>query len=379
MIVGIDPGTTVGWAVLGLDGSLVEVNSKRGAGVDEVIARLVKQGRVFVVGADKAKVPSTVQDVSTKLGARLVVPAQDLLVAEKRELTQGYSFDNAHEMDALASAMVAFRKFQPLLLKIQAVLGREGKQRLFESVAELVIREEVSIHAALAILTEEEQVEAPVVEEESRDADVVRLYRALRTARKDVQELLKRNEQVMQRAKRAEARLATVEKRAESLVKPKSAGEVAELKEKQVVTLSKKVKKLAKERRKLKNKVRRLESALVDDAVVALPRLSHLGWVEVQRTKLSTVVFVDDPNKMSKRAVSFARECGVEVVVTPKLPGARVQSVLPFAFVRAGEVQKLPGAVLVRGDWLKEARAGREVLSRMVKAYKEERAMTRDV
>src|SRR3990172_5155216 len=186
LIAGIDPGTTVGWALLNLKGELVAVGSQKELDLDAVVALFTKYGKVILVGSDKSKIPSFVQEAATKLGARLAGPAQDVRVDEKRAIATGYSFGNAHEMDALASALLAFRKAQPLLRKIRTLLEREQRLSLFEEAFELVLKEEISIRAAVVLLTPKEEVEAyETFEEQKRDDDIVHLFNMLSRARKD--------------------------------------------------------------------------------------------------------------------------------------------------------------------------------------------------
>lgn len=378
MIVGVDPGTTVGWAVLDFEGNVINVGSTRGLSSDELVAKLVETGRVFVVGSDKAKVPSLVQEVAARFGARAILPSQDLRVEEKREMTGELSFSNAHERDALASAVFAWKRLHPLLLKIRSALEREDKGELFESVAEIVVKDEISIRAALAVLSPVERtVEMPVENEVERDEDIARLYRLLSQARKDNQVLKKKNEVFERDAAKLKRKLAALEKYAAGLVKPKKKKEVVRLKEKQVVSLSRKLDRAAKKKQKVSAERELLESLLLDNRFVALPRLSHLGWEEVSRHKKSlerSVVFVEDPNRMSDKAVSFLRNKGVAVVVADRLPGPRAQAVLPFAFVKAERVKKLQKVVFVERVWLDKQRKEKKVLSRIVAEYQKRRS-----
>ena len=55
LVVGIDPGTTVGCAVLSLDGEVLALFSERGLGQDGAVAALHALGRVVVLGTDKSR------------------------------------------------------------------------------------------------------------------------------------------------------------------------------------------------------------------------------------------------------------------------------------------------------------------------------------
>jgi len=57
LIAGIDPGTTVGYAFLDINGKPIKTGSSRELTFDTLIAKTTKLGRVVVVGTDKAKAP----------------------------------------------------------------------------------------------------------------------------------------------------------------------------------------------------------------------------------------------------------------------------------------------------------------------------------
>jgi len=376
MIIGIDPGTTVGWAILDLEGAPVTIGSARGISADTLIATLIKTSKPLVVGSDKAKIPSFVQDIATKLGARTVNPSQDMLVDEKRELTSKHNYQNAHEMDALSSALAAFKKIQPLLNKIRFAVDREGKPELFADVVELVIKERISIHAALVILTPQElPEELPVEEEHKRDADIARLYKVLTRVRKDLATARKQRRALEIKNAMSEKKLAFLEKRMDGLVKPKSRRELSKFKEKQVHSLTARHAKSIKEQDKLHNHIQTLEEALLHKNTVALPRVAHLGWENVSKVNnIGSMLFVDDPNQMSRRAVELLRDKGVELIIASRLPSQNAKRQLPFAFVKAEKCRMFDKIVLVDKTWLAKVRSEKAVLKQIVAEYKKERA-----
>ena len=108
LIVGIDPGITVGYAVLGIDGNLIGLGSSKALDLNSLISEIIKFGRVVLVGTDKFKTPSLVHAFATKLGAEVVNPKEDLKVEEKKESVSDLKHANEHEGDALAAALLAY-------------------------------------------------------------------------------------------------------------------------------------------------------------------------------------------------------------------------------------------------------------------------------
>lgn len=152
LIVGIDPGTTTAYAILGIDGSKMAVKSAKGLSLDTIIREVSRMGIPLVVGTDREKCPQMVSKFSAKTGAAKAVPSYDLSEIEKNAMTKGMSAANSHQKDALAAALSAYRQYEPLLKRIVKTLGKESKMELTEEVANIVISKKISIKKALAAL-----------------------------------------------------------------------------------------------------------------------------------------------------------------------------------------------------------------------------------
>lgn len=378
LIAGIDPGTSVGWAILNLKGEVVAVGSKKEFDRDSLVAKLSSFGKIVVVGSDKSKLPSFVQESSTKLGAVSVWPSQDLRVDEKRNMVRELNFSNSHEMDALASALVGFRKVLPLLNKIRSFLTKENSLGLLEDVFELVLKEGISIRSALAILTPVEKIVVEDKVEEKEDADVVQLYSSLSRVRKDNFVLLSRNKFLEKRLVSLENSLNSLRERASGLVKPKSSLELAKIKEGQIMSLSQRLKNSLQSQGELSKRIDRLEKALLEQDKIPVVRLARLGFDDfVKNDNLiveGSVLFVDDANQISDRAVELLQGRGVQILICGRLPGSRARAHLPFACVLAEDCELLNRVALVKKSWLDKVRAERGVLAKVVEEYKKSRS-----
>jgi hypothetical protein len=378
LIAGIDPGTTVGWALLDLAGKVVAFGSRKELDLDSLISIFTKHGRIILVGSDKAKLPSFVQEAATKLGAKVVSPSQDLRVDEKREMTEDIKWNNAHEMDALASSFVAFRKVHPLLKKINSFLLREQKLGLFEDVVEIVLKEEISIHSAMIILTPKEVVHIEEnKEEQKRDEDVSRLYSLLTQVRKDNALLLKKNRELERRSEEIAIKYEQLEAHAAQLVKPKAPEVIVKEKESRIQSLSQKLENSVAQIKVLREQIEQLQSTLLLlDDFIALPRLKRLGWEDVSKLKIKEgdILFVDDPNQVSDKAVDFLHSKNVQLIICKKPAGEKLKARLPFACVQAFDAREFEHVVLVKKSWLENVRKERYVLAKIIQEYKKERS-----
>ncbi|SDL95441.1 hypothetical protein SAMN04487949_0295 [Halogranum gelatinilyticum] len=166
VIVGIDPGTTTAAAVVGLDGSVLDVYSSRTSDTADVIEWLIERGRPIIVAADVEPMPETVEKFRRSFDAAGWHPPSDIPVDEKLHRTRNDDYDNDHERDAMAAALFAFDahedQFDRITRKVPPRLDRG------EVIARVVSREE-SVEAVLRDLSDDEQTEEETHEHTERE------------------------------------------------------------------------------------------------------------------------------------------------------------------------------------------------------------------
>ncbi len=144
IILGIDPGTTTGIAVIDLmKGHVLHLKSKRECGISEIIRTASKFGKICCVAADVIPVPATVEKVAKITGSKLISPSILTSAAAKREylhnysdLTVNYGHLNSHERDALFGAIKAFNLMKEQLEKINSTV-REFHPALISWLSEI--------------------------------------------------------------------------------------------------------------------------------------------------------------------------------------------------------------------------------------------------
>jgi len=186
LIVGIDPGTTTAYALLDLNGNLLDVNSSKNYDLGTLIKVIAEKGLPLIVGCDKKNVPWFVQDFATKTGAKVISPEEDLKVAEKKDIARLFKEKaaNTHEDDAIASALFAFRRKRALLEKIYNTLKRENKLEKIKEVTRTVFSTEegLPIRLALDIVEKPDDEYVKAVKkaiEEEMPKEFIKLYEKL--------------------------------------------------------------------------------------------------------------------------------------------------------------------------------------------------------
>ncbi|MFX1285260.1 MAG: DUF460 domain-containing protein [Promethearchaeota archaeon] len=144
IILGVDPGTTTGIAIVDLmKGHVLYLKSKRECGVSEIIRTASKFGKICCVAADVTPIPATVEKIARITGAKLISPTVLVSAAAKREylhnyrdITVNYSHLDSHERDALFGAIKAFNSLKEQLSKINHIV-QDSYPELISQLSEI--------------------------------------------------------------------------------------------------------------------------------------------------------------------------------------------------------------------------------------------------
>lgn len=155
IIVGIDPGTTKGYALLDLEGNLLKLNSSKHTSHETLIRDITSVGNPIIISTDVIPTPKLVRKIASATGARIIHPEVSLGIKRKRKLTSSYSRElkkenlDKHKLDSLAAANYAFKKIRSQLEKIKIVLNEKNKLHLESDVRTLVLKNNINISRAL--------------------------------------------------------------------------------------------------------------------------------------------------------------------------------------------------------------------------------------
>ncbi|WP_431061653.1 DUF460 domain-containing protein [Methanobacterium sp.] len=127
IIVGFDPGLTVGIAILDLSGNVISTISCKEISRAEIIRHIIKHGKAVLVATDVYPPPKMVKKLATTLNSKIYSPSKTFTVSSKTELVDSYlseissseSPSNAHERDALAAAIKTYKHYQKKLSQIE--------------------------------------------------------------------------------------------------------------------------------------------------------------------------------------------------------------------------------------------------------------------
>ena len=146
LIVGVDPGVTVGLAVLSLDGHPLHIESRRGWSLSDIVRRISELGEPTLISSDVSPASEFLEQLSHKLNAVLYEPLISMGADEKRQIAKEYAavyglkLKNNHEIDALAAAVKAYKHYERKFENIKARIKDLPLKVPAEDVKDLIVR-----------------------------------------------------------------------------------------------------------------------------------------------------------------------------------------------------------------------------------------------
>jgi predicted RNase H-like nuclease (RuvC/YqgF family) len=125
LIVGIDPGKTVGIACLDLNGRLVLASHMPNAGMGWITNTINSTGTPSIIASDKPNASSLVRKINAYFNSRLFSPDREFKIEEKRAAARRIGIKNPHERDAYVAAISAYHAFENKFKQIERKAASE--------------------------------------------------------------------------------------------------------------------------------------------------------------------------------------------------------------------------------------------------------------
>ncbi len=404
-LVGIDPGTTVGIAILSLDGELLYLKSFRGISPDEVVKLIAEYGKPAVVASDVTPMPGSVEKIRRSFNAIPASPGIEVSAEEKIALGKTFGYSNDHERDALTAALLTYRNYKNIFSRIEKKIPQNLD---FELVKFYVIRGD-SIEAAIEkvkILSEPEKpkprelIEKP--EDRTIDESLLKMRDTVQRQNEQIQHLQEYLDELKKELLSKDRKISKLQSRLNGF-KKEAYKEVRRLKEIQIKdenieNLKKEAShknKTIKELRRRSNKLRKIQKMEVRGEGTAVKVIAAFTKESIAETKekygLKTgdVVFLENPSGGGASTAQILVEAVIRAVIIPE----DISHAAEETFFR-GDVPVLKDILLERAedfamaepetlkaaiaDWEKEAdekrhKAKQDELQSLFEEYKSER------
>jgi len=386
LIVGIDPGTTAGYAAIDFEGKVVKTHSEKNLDLNTLISELVKLGRPLIIASDKEYNPDFVEKAAIKLGARLISPDYDLKVIEKREIARNHATNNQHEIDALASALFVLKKINPLLNKINIFVEHYGKEDIKQQLIEFVVGKELSIRDSVDIIETPEQEETKIIKEvveekKLTEKDFLILYKKFRDVKRDAFFLKRQNDKLKNQIAFLKKDYEMMFRKISKTERDKKMQSLLEFKENRIKGFDNTLKNKNDEVKLMQNEITTLLYFLSNmNSCILLKKLDNLGLNEFDRKKNilnineGDTLLVKDPDIISEKTIEEIKS-KISIVLYKKPISKKIESRLPFIFINANDltIEENDYFATVNKNEFESLKNKKNLLTRVVENYKKER------
>jgi predicted RNase H-like nuclease (RuvC/YqgF family) len=336
-IVGIDPGTTVGIAILSLDGELLYLKSFRGIAPDEVVKLIAEYGKPAVIASDVSPMPGSVEKIRRSFNAVPASPGIEVSAEEKIALGKTFGYSNDHERDALTAALLTYRSYKNIFTRIEK---RAPENADLELIKLHVIRGD-SIEAAIekvqaagaAGASEKSRISQHPEKSEDRviDESLLKMRETVQRQGEQIQNLQDYLEELKKDLVERDRKILKLESRLKGF-KKEAYSEVRKSKEIQIrdstienlkKELSNKTK-TVRELRRRSNKLRKIQKMEIRGegtpvkVIAAFTKESIAETKEKYGLKAEDIVFLENPSGGGAATAQILVEAGIRAVLVPE-------------------------------------------------------------
>ncbi len=369
LIIGVDPGTTLGYSIIDLDGNLIELNSSKLLNIADLTLNLIKFGRVAVISTDKANIPSYIKSLARRNGAIIISPEKDMLIEEKRDLIKNFKVTNTHERDALASAFFAYNKLNTLIDKIKRHL--KDKEYLFNDVFYLVVKNQISVSEALKQLQPQE-----IVEEKQK---VIQKQEIKQISTEEIlienKILNYKNKFYKQKINHLNNKIIDLNKKLNSEFLNKRTKQVIEYKNDRIESLINELSNYQLEINSLKNEIVSLKQLINNSndkylvkKLTTLSKEEVINKLKPLNLENENILFIKDPSIVSDKSLSLLKN--IRFILTKK---DIKSSKLEIINIKDSLTLETQDYLLIDKDIIKQKIDSKQMFKKILSEYKEER------
>lgn len=333
-IVGIDPGTTVGIAILSLDGDLLYLKSFRGIAPDEVVKLIAEYGKPAVIASDVTPMPGSVEKIRRSFNAVPASPGIEVSAEEKIALGKTFGYSNDHERDALTAALLTYRSYKNIFTRIE----KKAPQNSDLELIKLHVISGDSIEAAIEKVRVSGEAEKPRARERSEkpeeravDESLLKMRETIQRQGEHIQNLQEYLEDLKEELVAKDRKISKLESRLNGFKKEvysevRKSKEI-QIRESTIESLKKELShknKTVKELRRRSNKLRKIQKMEVRGEGTAVKVIAAFTKESIAETKEKyglkegDVVFLEEPSGGGAATAQILIEASVRAVLIPE-------------------------------------------------------------
>ncbi len=317
-----------------------------------------------------------IEKFAAQFGIKTISPEEDLSSDAKRDYIKKLDLKDNHQKDAAASAFFAYSQIKPLIDKIKNYAEKNNKQKIFEKIVELVVKNEINIAMAVDLIEMPDAETSAAVKkaiekkEFSKEFNIV--YERMKIAEAENKQLKEYLENLENQIEQKEKIIAGLESR---LIKPveKKIKEKLDFKEQKIISYSSKIKEKKDEVNYLKNKIKELNNFISNaEGKILVKKIDNLAWNEFTaksflKIKEGDFVLVNDVSNVSEKTLSNLKGCTLILRKPKELSG--------FVSLNASDLDlfETDNYAFAERKQIEKAIAKKNILKKVVEEYKEKR------
>lgn len=383
-IIGLDPGTTSAYAILDLQGNLLQHYAAKELTLSEMILQITELCFPLIVSTDKAKVPSFVEEFSRKLGTEIVAPPEDMKKEEKRImlLAKDIHYNGAHEQDATAAALFAYQKYIPKFKKIDRFIQEHQLETQRMEFTRIAVHEDLHFSLIKEILTkpsvESQVMQRAVLQNRITKKDFLALYAKLNQLRTEkqqlergIQEIRDKNSRLVKEKGMLSRKSTNFDHKVDTLFKFKE-----ERLKLQAEELQQQEGLLAHLQQKVQQLHQFIEKSSGLQLVKKLPTLGMKEFEErnsIINIKNGDVLLVDNTDVYSEKIIEILQDQGIILLSLRKINRLNDSTVISAQVLLQDFILENEYFALIDKKLLEEKIDKKEMAEKIVKEYQEER------
>jgi len=137
LIIGADPGHTIGLCALDFEGKVLHLAHLEGKGIEGAVSIIEGWGTPSLIACDVSPAPEFITKLASYFNVKFYCPKKVLREEEKKKIAKKYAnVQNAHERDALSAAIFAWRANQNTL---RSALASNIDEKIKQKLCHLVL------------------------------------------------------------------------------------------------------------------------------------------------------------------------------------------------------------------------------------------------
>ncbi|WP_048058347.1 DUF460 domain-containing protein [Pyrococcus yayanosii] len=354
IIIGLDPGITVGIAAVDLDGNVVAVYSEKNMALSEIVRFISELGHPIIIATDVNPPPGLVEKMARSFKAQLFVPRESLKVEEKNELLRslGITVEDDHQRDALAAAYKAYLRYKPKFEHIEARLKELGLWKKRNEIKALVLSG-YNLGEAIMKVKMAERPKEDVKEKHEPEVDVTPYLERIRELERTIEILERENAELRSLVEKQRKRIERLE---EMLREFDEKVRAKIIREKEIQARDRRIAQLEEKLREAREMVEKLSRDLaltkrmrlmeLRGKVIPVKVIENLTWKEIEELegnvgiKKGDVLYVLNPAGAGRSIGEHLAAKRIKALITVKE--------LPVPVYEALRERKIP--VLLEGE-----------------------------